>query len=203
MNIKLYPDPALKVKASKITDFSKDWLSVTKEMIETMRKAGGAGLAANQVGLTDAIITLTHGYEEYIPLLNPEIIIMSNARLVSDFESCLSLPGISLKITRANHILVNYQDLNGKKQKFYCTDFTARVVQHEVDHILGKTILDRASKKNLLEIAPKIKELEEIYNTLNKVEYNGPGDSPSCVEVSTDPKALLDSYLKVSEVNPI
>ncbi|MBI3332100.1 peptide deformylase, partial [Candidatus Peregrinibacteria bacterium] len=79
------------------------------------------------------------------PLINPEITWKSDETYV-DQEGCLSLPGVWLDITRSKEIIVGYMDPAGKKQERKLTDFAARVVQHEVDHLDGILIVDYRKK---------------------------------------------------------
>jgi peptide deformylase len=116
-------------------------------MVETMYAAPGIGLAAPQVGVSRRIIVidLTTGLEEenLIVLLNPEIVLREGS--VDSEEGCLSLPELSIKVCRAARVRVRGLDLDGNTVKIEGDELLARALQHEIDHLDGILLLDRAS----------------------------------------------------------
>jgi len=109
-------------------------------MFSAMYEYGGVGLAAPQVGNAKKIIVVDSRdkYEngEKLALINPEIVEESEEKLTRD-EGCLSFPFKFLHIERSESILVKYLDEDGEAQERRFSGFTARIIQHEVDHING------------------------------------------------------------------
>lgn len=123
---------------------SKDMRRLLKDMLDTVIKADGIGLAAPQVGknLNIALIYLEHAGVPVFPIINPKIISTSKEKKVIE-EGCLSLPGVFGKVTRPKKITIEYYDMHGEKQKLTDDDWIARVCQHEIDHLLGTLIVDK------------------------------------------------------------
>lgn len=121
------------------------------DMIETMRDANGAGLAANQVYVSKRICVMEVGdnprypYKPKIPLtvlINPVITPIGNETF-SNFEGCLSVPNLRGRVERFAHVKVEALDRNGKELHFETKGITAGTFQHEVDHLDMKLFLDR------------------------------------------------------------
>lgn len=147
LEIRKYPDEILKKKAIPVAEIDKNIQKLIDDMIETMYKANGVGLAAPQVGISKKLIVVdTSAREEnnsLIVLINPEII-NSEGEILSE-EGCLSLPGFTTRLKRGEKILVKGFDRNGKKIEIYAEGLLARVLQHEIDHLDGMLIIDRIS----------------------------------------------------------
>lgn len=123
------------------------------EMIETMRAAGGAGLAANQVSVPRRIAVIEvngnprYPYKPSIPLtvlVNPAIEPLSSAKLVIN-EGCLSVPDLRGDLERFVDVRVRYLDREGEFHELVAHGLTAGTFQHEVDHLDGVLFLDRVS----------------------------------------------------------
>ncbi len=158
--ITVYGDPVLR---KKTTDIDKTYEGLEKfvdDMFETMHNAEGVGLAAPQIGITDRIFVVDLsplGEDE--PLLidfkktfiNPHIIEKSGDKILMD-EGCLSIPGLREDVLRFNTIRIKYFDQNWQEYDEVYTGFTARVLQHEYDHLDGIMFVDYCSplKKRLL-----------------------------------------------------
>jgi len=118
-----------------------------------MYDAPGIGLAANQIGVLQQIIvvdiTEPEGEKEFTPFVNP--VISEGEGSVVDEEGCLSVLEYATNVKRFKKILVTAQDLDGNQLEFEAEDRVARIIQHEVDHLLGKLFIDRISslKRNL------------------------------------------------------
>jgi peptide deformylase len=145
--ILIYPDKVLKSKAEKIEDISLDIINLAKDMTVTMYEAPGVGLAAPQVGQEKRLIVVdpTSGKEanRLIVIANPEIIEKEGSE--TDSEMCLSVPDVSIDVTRAKRILISGVDLGGREVRIEAEGFLARIFQHEIDHLNGTVILDYAS----------------------------------------------------------
>ena len=158
MKIVTYPDPVLKKKIAKVKEIGEQELNLVREMIETMLENNGVGLAANQVGVSRRVFVAspTMKRDDVLVLFNPRIIGKSGS--VEDMEGCLSLPGITATVRRANTVVVEGWDINGKTQKIKATGLLARIIQHEVDHLNGKLFIHR------LPFRERKKLLKEYFN---------------------------------------
>jgi peptide deformylase len=145
--IKIWPDPALLTKCQP-WDFEDPPLVVDflmADMIETMAKSGGIGLAANQVGILYRVIAM-HVQEtgEYITLFNPEIVSKSELQYIA-MEGCLSFPKVMLDISRPKTVEIRYVDhLEREHTRTFC-DIDAKCVLHEIDHLDGLTFKNYVS----------------------------------------------------------
>ncbi|MFC1651068.1 peptide deformylase [Candidatus Latescibacterota bacterium] len=152
--IKTLGDPILKNGSEKVSDFDKDLVEIVDNMIETMYRDNGIGLAAPQVGISKKIIVVdpTFGDEENSlrNLINPEITETEDECELE--EGCLSIPGVFEFVSRPEKITVKYQDIEGKEHKLEAGGLLSRVIQHEIDHLEGILFIDRLStvKRNLL-----------------------------------------------------
>lgn len=130
----------------------KDRKEVSDTMFETMKKYGGIGLSANQVGLPFNMFVLGDhpDIEKGLKLtcFNP-IIISSSVEEETMKEGCLTFPFVFLNITRPRKVVVKYEDENGDLKEGSLDGMISRVFQHEYDHMLGKTFVDGVSKMKL------------------------------------------------------
>ncbi len=117
------------------------------EMIKTMERENGVGLAAPQVGRNIRVVICMFNpgekNEVTVPMVNPEFLELSE-EIVDGEEGCLSLPGIWGKVPRARRVLLRFLNLKNQSQTLELHDFNARVIQHEMDHINGVLFVDRA-----------------------------------------------------------
>jgi len=147
LEIRKYPDEILKKKAEAITDINEDLHRLIDDMVETMYKANGVGLAAPQVGVSKRLIVVDTSPREanqsLIVLINPEIS-DSEGEILSE-EGCLSLPGFITRLKRKEKILVKGLDRKGKEIEVQATGLLARALQHELDHLEGILLVDRIS----------------------------------------------------------
>ncbi|UCF31023.1 MAG: peptide deformylase [bacterium] len=142
-----YPDPILRLKCEEAVPGTDDVCRLAEDMVETMYAAPGIGLAAPQVGrnIRMLVIDITGpvGAPEPHVLLNP--VIQEKSESTSFEEGCLSVPELNVEIDRARKIRVRYQDLDGRWNDLSAEDLFAVAVQHEMDHLEGRLILDYAS----------------------------------------------------------
>ena len=152
MQIKTYPDPVPR-KACKSLDNNDDTIvTLCNDMVETMRLAHGAGLAANQVGVSVQLCVLdsrSKRDDKPIILINP-IIVESDSEEIAE-EGCLSFPKFYEYVKRSKTVLVKGINLKGEPFELECDGFLARAVQHELDHLNGVLLIDHLSpvKKDL------------------------------------------------------
>ena len=166
MEILLVPNPVLRQKADKLKSISEEDIKIANNMMETMIKAPGVGLAANQVGILKQIVTINFEDKEnnkkanYI-LFNPSIIQYSEEKVIME-EGCLSLPEQYAEVERPKKIILEYVNENEKIIKKEIDGFEARILQHEIDHLSGKLFVDYLSslKRNVL-----IKKVKKLQNS--------------------------------------
>jgi len=154
--IKTYPAKVLKQKAKRVGALDDEIKKLVDDMVETLYSQGGAGLAANQVGELKQVVVIEAG-EGLKVLINPKI--LSKKGKIVAAEGCLSLPGYEFDIKRPQRIFVEYLDKSGREQKLRAEDLLARVICHEVDHLQGKTLLDKLPIIKRLILKRKIKKL--------------------------------------------
>lgn len=139
-----------KIKDFDFSSFDKKRIKeLIEEMKKTMRAAQGVGLSANQVGLDFktfvAELPSEKGAAKFYALFNPKIEKVSKKEIVME-EGCLSVPKIYGKVSRPEKIVFSAFDRNGKKVKIKAWGFLARVFQHEMDHLNGALIIDKAKE---------------------------------------------------------
>ncbi len=156
-----YGEEILAKPSSPIINIDDDIVSLTKSMPDFMYENQGVGLAAPQVGhsISMVVVDPTGGDESghLFTLINPEILEQEGGEMGE--EGCLSLPGLLLKVHRSTRILVKAIDIDGKEFQREYEGFTARVIQHEIDHLLGKVIVDRVSSLKRQMAKKQIKRL--------------------------------------------
>jgi peptide deformylase len=139
-----YPDPVLRKECQPVESFDQELRRLAADMVETMHAAPGVGLAASQVGVEKRIcvVDLSVGEDPQAlhVLINPEILRRQGSE--TDVEGCLSLPGITDKVTRPFEIEVRAQNLDGERFLLTAEDWLARAICHEVDHLDGVLFLD-------------------------------------------------------------
>lgn len=145
MNIVLSPDPTLRQVAEPCTPGDASIAKLAHKMAKIMYKNEGVGLAAPQVGVLKRLIVVDCDLEseEANPLflVNPEIV-ESTGDPVKEDEGCLSCPGISVPVTRPPHVRVRYFDLDGNECEIEGDDLLGRCLQHEIDHLNGRTLFE-------------------------------------------------------------
>lgn len=138
LTIRTLGDKVLTQKAKRVASIDDTLRTLCASMVDTMIKNDGIGLAANQVGILKRIIIVSDEGNIKV-LINPEITYFSEQKVPFD-EGCLSLPQTFLTITRSENIMVKYRDLKGKPRMEKYSGLTARIIQHEVDHLDGITM---------------------------------------------------------------
>ncbi len=156
--INVYGDQILRQKARKVTKIDDKLLMFINDMFETMDKSDGIGLAATQVGqrlqVLIADISKVEGYENTKPMvvINPKIILSESESVME--EGCLSLPGLRVNVKRPEKIRLKYNDIELKEHIEDFDGLAARVLQHEIDHLNGKLIIDYLSPTEKEKIKP-------------------------------------------------
>ena len=157
LDLKYYGDPILRKETQSVKEFDSELERFAEDMIETMTTNIGVGLAAPQIGDLRSLIIIDVSSEEEdeenlepLILVNPDIIELSGNCVIE--EGCLSIPEVRVEVERPEEIRVIYQDIKGKKKDLKCDGILARVIQHEVDHLRGRLMIDYLSsvKRDLL-----------------------------------------------------
>jgi peptide deformylase len=145
LNICTYPDQVLRVKASPVRTFDRNLSKLIEDMAETMYNAPGIGLAANQVGQPIQVLVVDLQKPDYeqglIVLVNPQIVAAEGE--VSYEEGCLSVPEFFATIKRYDRVTVRAIDKHGNPVEIQASGLLAIALQHEMDHLNGKLIIDR------------------------------------------------------------
>jgi peptide deformylase len=141
-----FGDPVLKSKASPVREFGPDLRAEVERMVSIMRDGMGVGLAATQVGVLRRLLVFQAGADsEPTALINPEVEWLSDEVVVAE-EGCLSLPRVSMDVERPLHARFSGFDVDGEPVRLEASGLEARVLQHELDHLDGILILDRAPR---------------------------------------------------------
>jgi peptide deformylase len=141
-----FGDPVLKSRASEVTEFGPELRSEVERMIAIMRDGLGVGLAATQLGILRRMLVFQAGRDpEPTALVNPSIEWLSDEIAVAE-EGCLSLPGVAMDVDRSLHARLTGLDVDGEPVTLEASGLEARVLQHEIDHLDGVLILDRAPR---------------------------------------------------------
>ncbi len=156
-NIREYGDEILTKKAKEVEVIDEKIQTLIDDMLETMHKYNGVGLAAPQVGILKQIITIDitveGGEEEIYVLINPKIEKTKGEQIVE--EGCLSFPNQFAKIKRPKEIVVTALDRNGRKVKIIGKDLLAQALAHEIDHLNGELFIDKIIPNTLEIITPE------------------------------------------------
>ena len=147
LKVLTFPDPRLRKVAAPVIKFDKSLEKITSDMLETMYSEDGIGLAATQVDIHMRIIVMDISEARNEPkiFINPEFKILNNKSLLSFTEGCLSVPGITEDITRPDNIYLTWQDINGKQHEAEPSGLLTVCIQHEIDHLEGKLMVDYLS----------------------------------------------------------
>jgi peptide deformylase len=149
--ITIYGEPVLHRTTADVTVFDDELQTLIDDMFETMDAAHGVGLAATQVGVGLRLFTYQYANDDGVPergvIINPRLQLGKISQTLPDpeeeSEGCLSVPGGSYPLKRAEWVRVTGLDRDGQPIDFEATGWFARVMQHETDHLDGKLYVDR------------------------------------------------------------
>ncbi len=146
-HVRTFGDPVLRSPASPVEDFDSGLAREAERMVAIMRDALGVGLAATQLGVMRRMLVFQAGLDAApTALANPEIEWRSEDAETAE-EGCLSLPGIVVDVERPVHVRVRGVDVRGEALAIEASGLEARVLQHEVDHLDGVLMIDRAERR--------------------------------------------------------
>ena len=153
-------DPVLKSSATPVDRFDDSLRNQVSRMAAIMGDALGVGLAAPQLGISQRVLVYRVGEDApLIALVNPVVEWTSEERATLE-EGCLSLPAIHVEVERPVHVRVRSVDEAGADRLVEASGLEARVIQHEIDHLDGVLMLDRASREQRKEAMRAMREAE-------------------------------------------
>ncbi len=157
-HVRKFGDPVLKTRARPVDRFDAALRAEVQEMGALMNDALGVGLAATQVGVLHRVLVYrVQQQAELAALVNPEIEWRGGEEEIAE-EGCLSLPGVLVDVERPVHIRVRAQNETGEPVVIEASGLEARVIQHEIDHLDGKLIIDRTSRDQRKEALRTLRE---------------------------------------------
>ncbi|HEX4413074.1 MAG TPA: peptide deformylase [Lacipirellulaceae bacterium] len=163
-----YPHPTLRHRSKPLRRVDADLRKLVDEMFELMYEHEGVGLAANQVDLPYRLFVANpegspDAEDSESVFINP---VLSGGRgLAEDEEGCLSIPGLRAPVTRNMSIKIQAYDLDGNEISGEVTDFMARIVQHETDHLDGTLFIDRLGPAQSLDLRDQLEEFEFAFQS--------------------------------------
>jgi peptide deformylase len=165
-----YPHPTLRVRSKPIRRVDQDLRNIAAQMLDLMYEFNGVGLAANQIDLPIRMFVVNptgeRGEGEELVLLNPELQMPKG--IESGQEGCLSMPEIFGQVKRPKSIRLSAYDLKGNAIERVVDGFTARVIQHENDHLDGVLFFDRMSDEAKRELDDQLHEMEIVFQSKQK-----------------------------------
>ena len=160
--IRKWGDPVLKSRATPVDRFDDTLRQQVQRMAGIMGDAIGVGLAAPQLGISQRLLVYRIGSDApLITLVNPELEWKSEQDLETLEEGCLSIPSVAVDVERPVHIRVRAHDEHGDERLVEASGLEARVIQHEMDHLDGVLMLDRASREDRKEALRALREQEQ------------------------------------------
>ena len=153
-NLRLEKDEILKKKSREVEVIDEKLKELANDMIETMHKYNGVGLAAVQVFILKRIIVIDL-YDDKGPiiLINPVIVKTKGEQEVE--EGCLSFPNQFAKVIRPQEVVAEYTNIEGKRVKIKAKDLLAQAIAHEVDHLNGELFIDKIIPGTLEYVEPE------------------------------------------------
>lgn len=145
------------------TDPAFDAVKIASDLVETCKFYNGYGLSANQCGLRHRVFVAGYG-DNFVAFFNPKILSTSEETLHME-EGCLSFEHLYVFITRPESVMIEYQDFNGETKKALYQGLTARVIQHEMDHLDGVKFTQRAKP---IALKNAYKKRQKLFDRLKK-----------------------------------
>ncbi len=163
LSLQLYGSPILRKKAKEVEIIDSEIEAHLEEMLKIMYRYNGIGLAANQAGILKRLIVIDIG-EGPLKLINPRIV--KKKGKVEFEEGCLSLPGLRVKVKRFANVVVETLDAKGRPLRISAQGLLAICLQHEIDHLEGRLILD------YLPFMKKMKERRKLMEVVNNAKLS-------------------------------
>jgi len=173
LSICTYGDPILREKAVEVVEVTDEIRALAESMLQTMYRSQGVGLAAEQVGRTEAICVIDIPAESDVDDAenreNPDVkmpLVLINPKILSHGEDvqvgqegCLSFPEIFVHVERWYEVDFEYTDLEGNRQTAHAKGLLSRAVQHELDHLKAVLLVDQMSQVKKVAMAGRLKRL--------------------------------------------
>jgi peptide deformylase len=153
--VRQYGDPVLRMRAGEVEEFDEELARLAERMIGVMHDADGVGLAATQVGVLRRLFVFNDQGDDRV-LVNPVLTKVSKKTEVDD-EGCLSLGPVRMPVERPVEVTLDGVDQYGETVHLELDDLSARVVQHELDHLDGKLIIDRTDPESRREAMAQLR----------------------------------------------
>jgi len=165
--IRTYGDEALREDALKVEDINEEIVALVDSLVETMKDAGGVGLAAPQIGANKRIFVIDVEDGIVRKVINPEFLEYSD-EIVEHEEGCLSIPGVYKKVKRPATVKVKYTNEKGEEVIEEAEGLLSRAFQHENDHLNATLFVDRISPVAKRMVSKKLQMLKK--ETLKKIK---------------------------------
>jgi len=153
--IRVFPDPVLRMKASRVSAFDDGMRHLVADMLETMYAAPGVGLAANQIGVSLAVFVFDIGEGPH-HVINP--VLEESTGTWTYEEGCLSVPNRYWPISRPAFAAVSGVDMFGEPVRYQGDELVGRVLQHEFDHLDGTLLLARLGRRTRKQAMRELRE---------------------------------------------
>jgi len=157
-----YGDPVLRKICEPVEKIDGKIKGLVQDMLDSLRKAKGLGLAAPQVGVNQQIFIVDLSQVDFdaepLVFINPEI--TDKQGEVAAEEGCLSFPGLYFEVSRAEQVTVRFQDLEGNHKQLKAMGIAARAIQHEYDHLQGVLFIDHLSAAERDLFAGKLRKIK-------------------------------------------
>jgi peptide deformylase len=157
-HVRQYGDPVLRMRANEVDVFDEELEHLSERMIGLMHDADGVGLAATQVGILRRLFVFSDGEDDHV-IVNP-VVTVRGSETETDEEGCLSLGPVRMPVERALEVTLDAVDVHGASVHLELEGMPARVVQHELDHLDGKLIIDRTDPESrraaMAQLRPKL-----------------------------------------------
>jgi peptide deformylase len=154
-HVRQYGDPVLRMHANEVDVFDEELEHLSERMIGLMHDADGVGLAATQVGILRRLFVFSDGEEDHV-IVNP-VLTVRGSENETDEEGCLSLGPVRMPVERALEVTLDAVDVHGAPVHLELDGMPARVVQHELDHLDGKLIIDRTDPESRREAMAQLR----------------------------------------------
>ncbi|MFL2753799.1 MAG: peptide deformylase [Gammaproteobacteria bacterium] len=163
-NILIFPDPKLREVAKEVTKFDEELKKLADDLLETMYKSNGIGLAASQIGIPLRILVLDVSDEKNKPqiFVNPAVKILDEKEKDGFDEGCLSIPSFYEEVIRPVNVEISFYNIQGVQKKILPKGLLGVVVQHEIDHLDGKLMVDYISSTKRQRIRSKLLKLKKM-----------------------------------------
>jgi peptide deformylase len=164
--IVLLGDPVLRKRAEPVEDFGRDLRALAQDLLDTLEKAEGVGLAAPQIGVSRRVLVVAPPEEPDTPRSSPRIyvnpeVLESEGTPVSAEEGCLSIPGIYEVVKRPGRVRIRSIDLEARPSEEWVEGIEARILQHEIDHLDGVLFIDKIGPMRRALLQKKLRALLE------------------------------------------